>query len=104
MTHIDVTVEIEVERDDNSVTLTVEGTYEPITPGKTWGPPETCYPDEGDGASITRVLLEGKEDYLRDEAETQAAYEAIEEAAMKQIREDYDPPDSDDFPQEYYGP
>ena len=39
--------------------LSVSGWIEPVVPGKTWGNPETCYPDEGGFAELEAVTRSG---------------------------------------------
>lgn len=41
--------------DDPELALLVEGNATPFKPGRTWGPPEDCYPDEGGEVEIENV-------------------------------------------------
>ena len=50
-----VTVEINFLNTD----LTVEGWYTPAVPGKTYGPPEDCYPEEPSDFEIDDILVNG---------------------------------------------
>lgn len=36
--------------------LTLDGTYEPFVPARTYGPPENCYPAEGGYAEDCRIV------------------------------------------------
>lgn len=49
--------ETTVELEGNEVEVTVEYSYSPGTPGKTYGPPENCYPPEGPEVEILAVYL-----------------------------------------------
>ncbi len=49
-----------VERDGQELELELRGTMEPFVRGRTSGPPEDCYPDEGGSADIDGVFLGGK--------------------------------------------
>jgi hypothetical protein len=53
------TAHVTIIRDDADVTLLVTGDVEPYTPGRTWGPPEHCYPSEGGTAEVTAIELDG---------------------------------------------
>lgn len=44
--------------------LEVEYDYDPGRPGRTWGPPENCYPDEPAEVCITAVKHAGCDLYL----------------------------------------
>jgi len=78
-----VTATIIVERDDEEIELNLEGYYTPGTPGKLYGPPEDCYPDEPEDAELEAVLLDGEpwEGQLTDE-ERKAAIEALVSAGQ----------------------
>lgn len=43
--------------DDLEMELLVEGNATPFKPGRAWGPPEDCYPDEGGEVEIENVWL-----------------------------------------------
>jgi hypothetical protein len=47
--------ETTVEIGDDEVEVTVEYGYSPGTPGKTYGPPENCYPAEGPDVDVVTV-------------------------------------------------
>lgn len=49
--------ETEVEVDGNPVEVTVVYSYSPGSPGKTYGPPENCYPPEGPDVDIESIFL-----------------------------------------------
>lgn len=38
-------------------TATIEYTYTPRIPGRYSGPPEDCYPDEGEELEVTKVVI-----------------------------------------------
>jgi len=46
---------IELSLDDAELKLVVEGNATPFVPGRAWGPPEDCYPDEGGEIEIENV-------------------------------------------------
>jgi hypothetical protein len=46
-----------VELDGKEVEVTAEYSYSPGSPGKTYGPPENCYPPEGAEAEVEIVYL-----------------------------------------------
>lgn len=85
---------------DEEIEIEVEITYEPgwFTPGKFSGPPESCYPDEGEDPEITKVVTldeEGVEhDILGDLTDDEIASlttELIEEQAQyDQLRHEAD--------------
>jgi len=54
------TTYINIEREDASgtyreITLTVTGTHNQFVPGRTYGDPDDCYPDEGGDTEIESV-------------------------------------------------
>lgn len=53
--------EFEIERDDDTILLQVEGSSY-FAPGKRFGRPEDCYPDEGD-TEITSVTGPDQQDW-----------------------------------------
>lgn len=74
--------------------LEVHGTAY-FQPGKLYGPPENCYPDEGQ-SEIESITLDGKPwDGELTDKETERAEEKLDES----VREDEgpDPPSRDDF-------
>lgn len=50
---------MEVEINYLGVELTVEGDYTPAVAGKTYGPPENCYPEEPSSFDIEDIFVEG---------------------------------------------
>lgn len=44
--------------DGSEVDVAVEYSYEPGVPGKTYGPPEDCYPPEAESAEILSVTFD----------------------------------------------
>lgn len=78
--------------------VTVEGrSY--YTPGRSFGPPENCYPDEGDTEILSVTGPDGKdwEDKL-----TSAERERILETITEKVSED-EGPDPDDYYDDYEG-
>lgn len=51
------TFSIDLPLEDAHLTLRVEGTATPYEPGRTSGPPESCYPPEGGEVEIDTVWL-----------------------------------------------
>jgi hypothetical protein len=49
--------ETTVELEGNEVEVTVEYSYSPGTPGKFYGPPENCYPDEPAECEVEVIYL-----------------------------------------------
>jgi len=47
--------EIEIERENVLITLLATGTAYPFIQGKTYGPPEDCYPDEGGDTEVESI-------------------------------------------------
>jgi hypothetical protein len=95
------TIDFEVERGDDLVALTIEGEVLPFVRGRTWGPPEDCYPDEGGTIEIVAVLLDGDLwDGELTPPEVAAACESLAAAAADQEPDDDDGYDDDYEP--YY--
>lgn len=84
-------VEFYVERDDEELVFEATGTYT-SDPGRTYGPPENCYPpEEGfeyalslNGVAWTGTLTPAEEDRLRMKV-------------IDSLDSDWDPPDYDDL-------
>jgi hypothetical protein len=55
------TFEATVELGEVEVEVTVEYHYSPGSPGKTYGPPENCYPPEEAEAEVEQVYLTSDE-------------------------------------------
>lgn len=53
-------IEYCVIRDDAEVELTIQANVSPLVPGKLFGPPEKCYPDEGGEVEIESIMHQGK--------------------------------------------
>jgi hypothetical protein len=49
--------EVDRDADDEATTLEVAGTVTAYDPGRTCGPPESCYPPEGGEVEIESVTL-----------------------------------------------
>ena len=80
-------IQWEVEDSDGDIAvLTIHGEVEPFQPGRTSGPPELCYPDEGGCASIVAILDEDGRVWP-GELEP-AERDAIEEALVEQEERD----------------
>jgi len=89
-----VTTVIYVERGEEEIELSVEGRFSPGSPGRLWGPPEKCYPDEPAEAEVEHVFLNGQP--WTGEL-TKAEEEAAVEALLAAGGEDDDGPDPDDY-------
>lgn len=78
-------------------TLKVEGRAY-FQPGKTYGPPENCYPDEGEVEITSCIGPDGKdwEDQL-----THSEHDAITEMIDENVRDGLDGPDPDDYYDDY---
>lgn len=78
------------------VTLNVEGSSY-FTPGRYSGPPENCYPDEGE-TEITSVVDDKGNDWMNllTDSEKERIKELIIEAVQESDDDDYDG-DSDDY-------
>jgi hypothetical protein len=75
------------------LTLKVEGrSY--FAPGRSYGPPENCYPDEGETEILECIGPDGKDwtDQL-----THSERESIEEQIATEVSEGGDGPDPDDY-------
>ena len=93
--------EFEIERNNNDIEITVTFEIEPLIPGKYYGPPENCYPDEGGCASVVKVINNDTKESidLTDKEEQdfcESAYEEWEAEREEEIadrmadRDDYD--------------
>jgi len=96
------TTKFTVERDGREVTLLVEADYYPGSPGRTYGPPENCYPPEGSELVVSKLTLNGQvwDDALTDEEEDDIVNTMLMEAdaAEEESPEyDYDDPPHEDF-------
>jgi len=81
------TIEWEVEdADGDTVVLTIRGEVEPFQQGRTSGPPEFCYPDEGGCASIVAILDEDGKVWAGELKP--AVRDAIEVALVEQEQRD----------------
>lgn len=80
---------------EEELTLEIEGrSY--YAEGRTWGPPENCYPDEGE-TEILSVMWKGKPfPWELTKEETEMAEEMICNAVQ-----DDDGPDPDDYDDDY---
>jgi len=90
-------IEYCVERDEEELELTVRGTVSKFIPGRFFGPPENCYPDEGGEAEIEAILLNGKP--WTGEL-TPKEKQAVEELLIEEAANDgpdYEPDDDRDF-------
>lgn len=52
-----VSFEVEVKRWGVGLMCAIEGTYSPGDPGRTYGPPERCYPPEGAEFNPTEIKI-----------------------------------------------
>jgi hypothetical protein len=76
-----------------TLTLKVEGrSY--FQPGKLYGPPENCYPDEGE-VEITAVIGPDGKDW--EGQLTHSEHDYIEEMIDEKVRDGLDGPDPDDY-------
>lgn len=87
--------------DEKEIELSIYGSSY-FQRGRTYGPPESCYPDEGE-TEIETITLDGKPwDGELTSEETKEAEAKLEEAVMED-QEEPDPPsvDYDDEPPSY---
>lgn len=89
----------------HTVALQVEGSAY-YTPGRLYGPPENCYPDEGE-VEITSVIGPDGKDWT--DQLTHAERDTIEEMITEHVCGGLDGPDPDDYdhedvPDDYYEP
>lgn len=85
----ELTTTIEL-KDGSEVDVVVEYSYEPGSPGKTYGPPEDCYPAEGESAEILCVTLDEKDQpfrVLKEEELADGVMEMLTERACEDARE-----------------
>ena len=87
-------VEDQDEYDYETICLTVEGRSS-YTPGKTFGLPENCYPDDGE---IEILSVTGPDNKDWEDKLTEKEREDVLNAIDEKVREcDYDGPDPDDY-------
>jgi hypothetical protein len=81
----EVEIDFYVERDEEEIELQIKGHVSAYDPGKTYGPPDRCYPPEGGEVEVHSVLHNGEswEGVLTREEESD-----IEEA-MSQANDDH---------------
>lgn len=86
------------------IEVSVEFTPGWFTPGRLSGPPENCYPDEGESPEIIKVtILEGDHDITADC--TPEEIQRLEDEAWESQQEsddDYYPDDRDDYQDDDY--
>jgi hypothetical protein len=81
----------------NVITLTVEGrSY--FQPGRTYGLPENCYPDEGD-TEITSVIGSDGNDW--SDKLTEREKDSLIEMIQENVQDGLDEPDPDDYYDDY---
>lgn len=81
----------------NVITLQVEGrSY--YQPGRSYGPPENCYPDEGD-TEITSVIGPDGNDWT--DKLTEREKDSIIEMIQENVSDGLDGPDPDDYYDDY---
>lgn len=93
------TIDFHVNRGDEEVILSIIGRVSLGMPGKTYGEPDDCYPDEGDEVWIDTILLDNKpwSGELTDE-ETYEAEEMLLNAVVDSVSEqDYDEYEDNDW-------
>lgn len=90
--------EVDEERYEyTTLTLHVEGrSY--FQPGKLYGPPENCYPDEGETEIEAAVGPDGKDwtDQL-----THSEHDSLLEMIQENVQDGLDGPDPDDYYDDY---
>jgi len=90
--------EVDEERYEyTTLTLHVEGrSY--FQPGKLYGPPENCYPDEGETEIEAAVGPDGKDwtDQL-----THSEHDSLLEMIQENVQDGLDGPDPDDYNDDY---
>jgi len=92
-----VSITFHVERDGVEVDLRIAGRYTPGLEGRTFGPPENCYPSEPAEAEIEALWMGGHPwaGTLTDEEE-EAVIEALIASAEESISDGPDPDDDYD--------
>lgn len=90
--------EVDEERYEyTTLKLQVEGSSY-FQPGKLYGPPENCYPDEGDTEIEAAIGPDGKDwtDQL-----THSEHDSIVEMIQENVQDGLDGPDPDDYYDDY---
>ncbi len=80
-----------------TITLKVEGRAY-FQPGRTWGLPENCYPDEGE-VEIKQAIGPDGQDWQSQL--THAEHDALIEMIDENVRDGLDGPDPDDYYDDY---
>jgi hypothetical protein len=63
---------------DEEIDVLVQVDYEPYVPAKTYGPPENCYPAEGGGHEVLRILRDMSGDGDWEEIDSYPLPESVE--------------------------
>lgn len=70
------------------VTLNIEFTQSQFYPGRYFGPPELCYPDDGGEIEITNLSLHAVE-YVGDDLETYKTLDTMTDEEKNATRAEY---------------
>ena len=87
------------EDGEEEIEVSLVGHYTPGSPGRTYGPPEDCYPAEPEDVELEVALVDGKPFELT-EHEEELALEELAVQAQEEMESDYD--DSENEEEESY--
>jgi hypothetical protein len=87
--------------DEDDVAVTVEYTPGWFTPGRYSGPPEDCFPDEGEDPEIVKVVRQDTKADVRDSLTREQLDRLVEQAIEHQSACDRDYPDEPDYDPDY---